>query len=85
MTPADVTIALDAHERRERAAYWRTGLVTATLINVNRAKGAALAGPEDFVPTPRRQRATPQSPAQMANVFHALTVAMGGEVVAGGH
>lgn len=78
LTPADVLLAVAAHERRERADYWRAGLITATLINVNRRKGARAAKPEDFVPNPRRR--TQQTAAQMAAMLKAATIAMGGTV-----
>jgi hypothetical protein len=71
-------LALDAHERRERAHYWRAGLVTAAIVNANRKKGSQQAKPEDFVP--RRRRRQPQGPAQMSAILKAFTEAMGGEV-----
>lgn len=76
LTPADVTLAIEAHERRERSAYWRAGLVTATLININRSKGQRRVRPEDFVP----KRRSPQTPQQMAAILTAYTRALGGEV-----
>lgn len=86
LTPADVTIALDAHERRERANYWRTGLVTAAIVNANLKKGGRAAKPDDFVPQPRRaQQARAQTPEQMASLFKLYTVAAGGEVMIRGN
>lgn len=71
-------MAIDAYEARERAAYWRSGLITATVLNVNRKKGSKAAKPEDFVP--KKRRSTTQTPKQMANQLRALTLAMGGTV-----
>lgn len=80
LTPADVMIAIEAHERRERGAYWRAGLITAALINVHRDKGSRPAKPEDFVPRRQRQIRHEQTPEQMAAILKALTIASGGEV-----
>lgn len=82
LTPADVILAIDAYEQRERAAYWRSGLMTAAIVNANRKPGSRAARPEDFVP--RRRRRQPQTPEQMAAMLRAATIAMGGEVITGG-
>lgn len=81
LTPADVALAMDAHEARERAAYWRAGLITAAVINAHRQKGRP-AKPEDFVPEPRASRRAKavQTPQQMAAALRAMTLAMGGTV-----
>lgn len=81
LTPADVVLAIDAHERRERADYWRTGLITSAIVNTNRRSGQRAVKPEDFVPT--RQRRQPQSAVQMAGILKMATIAMGGEVRTG--
>lgn len=74
-------LAIDAYERRERSAYWRSGLVAASIVNANRKKGQRAVTPEDFIPEKRRQ---PQSAVQMAEMLKAATVAMGGQVITGG-
>lgn len=70
-------LAIDAHEARQRAAYWRAGLIASTVINVNKTKGRR-AKPEDFVP--KKKRAAAQTATQMAAKLKALTLAMGGSV-----
>lgn len=78
MTPADVLLVINAYHRRERASYWRSGLITSAIINMNRQKGSQPAKPEDFVPQVRRQNE--QSPEQMAAILKAFTLASGGDV-----
>ncbi len=82
LTPADVVLAIDAHEQRERAAYLRAGLITSAILNVNRRTGQRPAKPEDFVPSRRRRH--PQTAVQMAAMLKAATIAMGGQVISGG-
>jgi hypothetical protein len=81
LTPADVLLAVNAHERRERSAYWRAGVIASAVINANpyRKKGTRAAKPEDFVPGKRRPQ--PQTPEQMAAKLRAMTVVMGGQVI----
>lgn len=69
-----MAIAIDAHEARERAEYWRAGLIASVVIRVHGGK----AKPGDFVPKTRRAAA--QTPRQMAAKLKALTVLMGGTV-----
>lgn len=78
----EVQLALRAHEARERAAYWRAGLIAATLVNLHRAKPGKPARPEDFIPR-RRTRAAPQSAEEMRRRLEAATLALGGTVVRG--
>ena len=73
LTPADVSLALTAYETRERAAYWRAGLITSAVI---KAAGGN-AKPDDFVP---QQRRVAQTPAQMATTLRSMTLALGGSV-----
>ena len=74
-------LATSAYEQRERAAYWRSGLITAAIVNSNRGKSQRPAKPEDFMP---RRKSRPQSAERMAELLKAATVAMGGEVMTGG-
>lgn len=76
-------IATDAYERREHAAFWRTGLVTAAIYNTapNRRKSARILKPDDFLPHVERPKRE-QSVAEMAATLKALTIALGGTVTA---
>jgi hypothetical protein len=79
VTPAEVLLAIKAHQQREQSADWRAGLITAALLNVHRGKGTKAAKPEDFVRKPESPR-EPQSPERMATLLKAYTLALGGEV-----
>lgn len=65
-----------AHEARERAAYWRAGVVASAVM---RAHGVQ-SKPDDFVPQKQKQRPVAQTPEQMANALKAMTKMMGGTV-----
>jgi hypothetical protein len=80
LTPADVVLAMDAHDRRERAAYWRAGLVAATVANVHREKGRKAFDPEDFIPRRAEPATAATTPEQMAAALRAFTLMLGGEV-----
>lgn len=79
MTPADVLLSTSAYERREEAAYWRSGLVASAIYNVNRRKGAKTLKPGDFMP--KRRKRHKQTPSEMAKILKSATVALGGEVI----
>lgn len=46
---------MDRKYEATRAAYLRAGLVAATIINVNRRKGARLVQAKDFFKEPRKE------------------------------
>jgi hypothetical protein len=49
LTIAEVNEVLKRKHESERAAYLRAGLIAATIINVNRRKGAKMVKPSDFI------------------------------------
>lgn len=74
-----MVLAIRAYEQRERAAYWRSGLITSAIVNQHRGRGQRAATPEDFMP--QQKPVQPQSPSMMAEIMKAATIAMGGEVL----
>lgn len=57
------------------AAFWQSGLVASTIVNVNRAKKRdKLHRPEDFMPAEmvKREDDPPDVGAQVLETFHAL-------------
>lgn len=61
----------------ERFDYLGTGIVAATLANLNRKKGAQPYKPEDFMPKFKETR--PQTIEEMIQIASLMTAAMGGE------
>jgi len=53
----------------ERAAYWRTGLIAATVANAHRGKRGRAYRPEDFMPPEPKPERRSQSPDEMAAVL----------------
>jgi hypothetical protein len=53
-SPEEVEAVLDRKYETERAAYLRAGLIAATIVNVNRKKGARLTRASDFIREPRK-------------------------------
>ena len=51
----EVEAVIERQNNLERARYIRAGLVAATIVNVNRKKGARLVRPEDFIREPVRE------------------------------
>lgn len=49
LTPRETEAILERHKEAERREYLRAGLIAATVVNVNRRKGAKLIRPEDFL------------------------------------
>lgn len=82
LTLADVQLAVDAHERRERSEFWRAGLIASAVVNAApfRKKGRKAATPEDFMPRAQRRK-EPQTAEHMAAMLKAATVVMGGQVI----
>lgn len=53
----------------EHAAYWRAGVVAATIANVNRGKRSRPYKPEDFMPPEPKPKREAQTPDEMAAVL----------------
>lgn len=53
----------------ERAAYWRMGVLAATMANVHRGKRSRAFRPDDFMPPEPKPPREPQSAEQMAVVL----------------
>jgi len=53
----------------EHAAYWRAGLIAATIANVNRGKRQRALKPEDFMPPEPKPKREAQTPEEMALVL----------------
>lgn len=53
----------------EHAAYWRAGVIAATIANVNRGKRQRAYKPEDFMPPEPKLKREPQTPEEMALVL----------------
>lgn len=53
----------------EHAAYWRTGVIAATIANVNRPKNRRAYTAEDFMPKEPKPKLEPQTPEEMKLVL----------------
>lgn len=53
----------------EHAAYWRAGVIAATIANVNRDKRYRRLTPEDFMPKEPKLKDGTQTPEEMAAVL----------------
>jgi hypothetical protein len=47
-TPQELDALFERRREKDREAYLRVGLIAATIINVNRRKGAPMVQPGDF-------------------------------------
>lgn len=54
LTPPEVDAVLTRRNELERAKYLRAGLIAATIVNVNKKRGAPLTKPSDFIKEPPR-------------------------------
>lgn len=68
LTPREVEEVLKRQAEEERAEYLRAGLVAATIVNVNRKKGAPMVKPGDFI----RVRARPEDYMDIKSTVNAL-------------
>lgn len=53
-SPQELEALFRARREKDREAYLRAGLVAATIVNVNRRRGARLVQPSDFIVEPPR-------------------------------
>lgn len=53
----------------EHPAYWRAGVIAATIANVNRGKRSRVVKPEDFMPPELKAKQGTQSVEEMAAVL----------------
>lgn len=51
----EILAVLERQREDERQAFLRSALIAATIVNVNRRKGARLVRAEDFLVTPRKE------------------------------
>ncbi len=56
----------------EHAAYWRAGVVAATIANVNRGKSQRALKPEDFMPPEPREKNYAQTPRDIVTMLRRI-------------
>lgn len=60
LTPRQYVALLERHEEAMEWEDYRMGVIASTIVNMLKAKGGKTFKPEDFMPTKRRKKQTPE-------------------------
>ena len=78
LTPREFVALKERHEEAQEWEDYRAGVVACTIVNMLKAKSSKTYKPEDFMPTRRRKKQTPEEMLAVVENYMA-TVDEGGK------
>ena len=77
-TPREYAKLVETLHEREQRDYWRSGLVTSMVANVNRGKNQRAFKPDDFMPKLSKKKRKPQTWQDQLSIVKGIQASMGG-------